>query len=76
MQDNVLKKQFNERAVKRVRDLIKGTTSEATGTQIGYTKQFVPHSEGDIWEENFTITVRNNALWRTNLSERFLPQGK
>jgi hypothetical protein len=52
MKDNVLKKEFNKKDVKRLRNLVKGKAGERTGTGIGYTKKVEFHKEGDIWEEN------------------------
>lgn len=60
MQDNVLKKEFSQRDVKRIRNIVTKKYGEATNTQIGYTKSIVDHNEGDIWEENNKKwTIRN-----------------
>jgi len=50
--DNVLKKEFNTRDVQRMRNIITKDYSAKTSTQIGYTKEYVEHKEGDVWEEN------------------------
>ena len=50
MSDNVLKKDFNKKDVERLRNIIKGKSSERTGQGIGYTKADEFHKEGDIWE--------------------------
>ena len=52
MKDNILKKEFNKKDVERLRNLVKGKSSERTSQGIGYTKQEEFHKEGDIWEEN------------------------
>lgn len=52
MSDNVLKKEFNERDIKRVRDLVKGNNNNSTSVQTGYTKSKFDHIEGEEWEEN------------------------
>jgi hypothetical protein len=52
MNDNILKKEFDTRTVKRVRDLVTKKYGDATGIQSGYTKEQVDHKEGDIWVEN------------------------
>lgn len=52
MSESILKKEFNQRDVKRIRDLVTKKYGEATGIQTGYSKQQVDHIEGDIWEEN------------------------
>jgi len=52
MEDNVLKKEFSERDVQRVRNLVTKKYGESTGIQTGYSKISVDHQEGEIWEEN------------------------
>lgn len=52
MSENLLKKEFNAKTVKRVRDLVTKKYGEVTGVQTGYTKQTEEHTEGSIWEEN------------------------
>jgi len=52
MSEHNLKKEFSKRDVQRMRNLITGDTGGATGTQAGYTKQYIEHKEGDTWEEN------------------------
>jgi hypothetical protein len=51
MSEHNLKKEFSKRDVQRMRNLITGDASGATGTQTGYTKQYIEHKEGDVWEE-------------------------
>ena len=52
MKDNVLKKEFAKKDVKRLRNLVKGKSGERTGQGVGYTKKDEFHKEGDTWEEN------------------------
>lgn len=50
--DNVLKKQFAEKDVNRLRNLVKGKYADKSTASVGFTKkQEGPHSEGDIWTE-------------------------
>ena len=49
MSDNMSKKEFNKRDVQRMRNIITKDYSAKTGTQIGYTKEYVDHKEGDVW---------------------------
>jgi hypothetical protein len=52
MKDNVLKKQFAEKDVNRLRNLVQGKHGSKSQVSIGFTKgQEGPHSEGDIWVE-------------------------
>ena len=60
MSDNMLKREFRERDVQRMRNIITKDYSAKTGTQIGYTKEHVEYKEGDVWEENNkTWTIKN-----------------
>ena len=52
MSESVLKKEFKEKDVQRLRNLIQGKHGEKTSTSIGYTKQHEFHKEGDVWEED------------------------
>lgn len=47
----MLKKQFKEKDVERMRNLIKGKSGSRTLSGVGYSKQSEFHEEGDIWEE-------------------------
>jgi len=50
--ENVLKKEFSQRDVQRVRNLVQGKYGDKTQQSVGYTKAQEFHSEGDIWEED------------------------
>ena len=50
--DSVLKKQFQEKDVQRLRNLMTGKYGDKTIKSVGYRKAEVTHSEGDIWEED------------------------
>jgi len=52
MSDNVLKKEFSQKDVQRVRNLVQGKYGDKTQQSVGYTKAQEFHSEGDIWEED------------------------
>ena len=49
--DSVLKKQFQEKDVQRLRNLMTGKYGDKTIKSVGYRKAQVTHNEGDIWEE-------------------------
>ncbi|NNE31894.1 MAG: hypothetical protein HKN40_05940, partial [Winogradskyella sp.] len=56
----MLKKQFKEKDVERMRNLIKGKSNSRTISGVGYTKQTEFHDEGDVWEEGGrTWTIEN-----------------
>jgi len=50
--DNVLKKEFKQKDVQRLRNLLTKKYGDKTNVGIGYTKQQEFHTEGDIWEED------------------------
>ena len=52
MNESLLKKEFKERDVNRVRNLVKKDFTSSTSTQSGYTKSYVHRKEGDVWEED------------------------
>ena len=52
MSDSVLKKQFAERDIQRIRNLVKGKSGDRVTHGVGYTKTVDEHVEGDVWEEN------------------------
>ena len=60
MDENVLKKEFKEKDVQRLRNLMTGKYGEKATIGTGYTKQHEHHEEGDIWEEDDrTWTIKN-----------------
>ncbi len=52
MSQTQLNKEFSERDIQRMRNIISGNTASGTRIQTGYTQTQVKHVEGDIWEEN------------------------
>ena len=48
----MLNKEFKEKDVERLRNIIKGKHGDKTSIGIGYTKNEEFHKEGDIWEED------------------------
>ena len=62
MKDSQLKKEFDSRAVNRVRNLVKKDFTSRTVIGTGYSKRKEKHSEGDIWEEDGrTWTIKNGV---------------
>ena len=61
MSETQLNKEFSERDIKRMRNIISENTADATRIQTGYSKKQIEYGEGDIWEENGkTWTIKNN----------------
>ena len=65
MSESNLKKEFSKRDVQRMRNIITGNASGATGVQVGYSKQSQDYQEGDIWEENGKQWTIKNSLKQT-----------
>lgn len=60
MGETQLKKEFRERDVQRLRNIVTKKYGDSTGVQIGYEKQTEDHIEGDIWEEgDKTWTIKD-----------------
>lgn len=58
--DSVLKKEFQERDVQRLRNLVQGKYGEKTNSSVGFSKAEEFHSEGDIWEsDGRTWTIKD-----------------
>lgn len=48
--ETVLKKEFKEKDIQRLRNLMTGKYGEKTKTSVGFSKADEFHEEGDIWE--------------------------
>ena len=48
MKETQLKKQFSERDLKRMRNIIQKKYNDKTITSVGYTKAYIQHEEGDV----------------------------
>ena len=58
--ESLLKKEFKERDVQRLRNLVSKNYTDKTVTQVGYTKAQTDYKEDDVWEENGkTWTIKN-----------------
>jgi len=65
MSESNLKKEFSKRDIQRMRNIITGNTSAATGTQVGYSKQSQDYQEGDVWEESGKQWTIKNGIKQT-----------
>lgn len=65
MSDNMLKREFRERDVQRMRNIITKDYTAKTVTQVGYTKAQIEHKEGDVWEENGKKWTIKNGIKQT-----------
>mgnify|MGYP000594466308 CR=1 FL=1 len=51
MSESLLKKEFKQSDVQRVRNLVNKDYTAKTRSSVGYEKETKRHKEGDIWEE-------------------------
>ena len=68
MKDSVLKKDFKQADVQRLRNLMTGKQGERTTAGIGYSKQQEFHTEGDVWEEDGRQWTIKNGI-KQNLTK-------
>jgi hypothetical protein len=62
MKDNILKKEFKNQDVQRLRNLIQGKQDEKTRDSIGYIKPYTHREENEIWEEDGRQWVIKNGI--------------
>ena len=65
MSESVLKKEFREADLQRLRNLVQGKMGEKTSVSSGYTKDYVDRKEGDIWEEDDRQWTIKNGVKQT-----------
>ena len=65
MSDNVLKREFKERDVQRMRNIITKDYTAKTVTQVGYSNAQIERKEGDVWEENGKKWTIKNGIKQT-----------
>tara|TARA_A100001201_G_scaffold124810_1_gene108966 strand:+ start:924 stop:1502 length:579 start_codon:yes stop_codon:yes gene_type:complete len=58
--ESLLKKEFKESDIQRVRNIVNKDFTKKTKIQSGYQKKSSRHKEGDVWEESGkTWTIKN-----------------
>ena len=65
MSESQLQREFDERDLQRMRNIITGNTANATRIQTGYQKKTIERKEGDVWEENGKKWTIKNGLKQT-----------
>jgi bacterioferritin-associated ferredoxin len=65
MEESKLQREFNQRDVQRMRNIITKDYSAKTTTQIGYTKIQAERKEGDVWEEGGKQWTLKNGIKQT-----------
>ena len=65
MKETQLQKEFAQRDVQRMRNIVTGNTADRTRVQVGFEKQNIERNEGDIWEENGKTWTIKHGLKQT-----------
>jgi hypothetical protein len=65
MEESKLQREFKERDVQRMRNIIKKDYNAKTTTQVGYSKAYVDRKEGDVWEEDGKKWILKNGIKQT-----------
>lgn len=65
MSESMLQREFRERDVQRMRNIITKDYTAKTTTQIGYSKAQINHKEGDVWEEAGKKWTIKNGIKQT-----------
>jgi bacterioferritin-associated ferredoxin len=65
MEESKLQREFKQRDVQRMRNIITKDYSAKTTTQIGYTKSQAERKEGDVWEEGGKQWTLKNGIKQT-----------
>jgi hypothetical protein len=72
MKENVLKKQFAEKDIQRIRNLVKGKNGEKITHGVGYIEESKEYNEGDIWQENGrTWTIKEGIKQNITKLDKF-----
>jgi hypothetical protein len=65
MSESVLKKEFREADLQRLRNLVQGKMGEKTSVSSGYTKDYIERKEGEVWEEDDRQWTIKNGVKQT-----------
>ena len=65
MNESLLQREFNNKDVQRMRNLISKNYNDTTQTQVGYNKKNIERHEGDVWEENNKTWIMKNGIKQT-----------
>ena len=69
--ETLLQKEFREKDIRRIRNLVSGNQGDSTQTQVGYSRKHIERKDGDVWEENGkTWTLKNGIRISISKLER------
>jgi hypothetical protein len=60
--ETILKKEFVEKDIQRIRNLVRGNYNDSTQTQVGYTRKSIDRKENEIWEEDGKHWIIKNGV--------------
>jgi hypothetical protein len=63
--ESKLIKDFKQRDVQRMRNIITKKAGDKTGVQVGYNADYIERKEGDVWEERGKKWTIKNGLKQT-----------
>jgi hypothetical protein len=63
--DNNLKKEFTQRDVTRMRNILTDKAGDRTQIQAGWDKHNETHTDGDIWEDSGKVWTIKNGIKQT-----------
>ena len=67
MNESLLKKEFKQSDVQRVRNLVNKDFTAKTKSQTGYQKVYKKYNEGDVWEESGKYGAYEKRLMQGNI---------
>jgi hypothetical protein len=65
MKDSTLKKEFKQKDVQRLRNIVKGRYGDKTTIQVGYEKPDEERQEGEVWKEGTKEWTIKNGIKQT-----------
>lgn len=65
MAETLLKKEFREKDIQRMRNIVTKKYGNSTVSQVGYTKVSEEHAEGDIWTEDEKMWTIKDGIKQT-----------
>ena len=66
---SVLKKQFREEDIQRVRNLVTGKYGSKINQSVGYKKPDIIRKEGEVWEEDGRTKITDEMGYVSSVKE-------
>lgn len=65
MKESTLIKEWGQKDVQRMRNIVSKKSNDKTQTQVGYTHTTIERKDGEIWEENGKQWIYQNGIKQT-----------